>query len=131
MNPEFLGNVFEYLTLARRAVSEAQQSSLEMGVANVYSKNGSIYYQMPNGTLTTNREDIIAPFLKHQGYEFDFSRDIYFNRIRKTIISRSWAEDHIEDLFKAATAKNDDPKVWFNDVGGGVNIKELIGRYLS
>lgn len=34
------------------AVREAQRRSLENGIPNVYSKNGIIYYQLPDGTIT-------------------------------------------------------------------------------
>ena len=40
------------LKVASKAVKEAQRKSLENGVANVYSKNGQIYFQLPNGTIT-------------------------------------------------------------------------------
>jgi len=40
------------LKVASRAVRDAQKKSLENGVANVYSKNGQIYFQLPNGTIT-------------------------------------------------------------------------------
>ena len=33
-------------------VKEAQRKSLKNGVANVYSKNGQIYFQLPDGTIT-------------------------------------------------------------------------------
>jgi len=39
-------------TIANNAVREAQKKSLENGVPNVYSKNGVIYYQLPDGTIT-------------------------------------------------------------------------------
>ncbi len=39
-------------TIANNAVREAQKRSLENGVANVYSKNGVIYFQLPDGTIT-------------------------------------------------------------------------------
>lgn len=35
-----------------QASKEAQKKSLENGVPNVYSKNGVIYYQLPDGTIT-------------------------------------------------------------------------------
>lgn len=38
--------------IANEAVREAQQKSLEKGIPNVYSKNGVIYYQLPDGTIT-------------------------------------------------------------------------------
>ena len=34
------------------AVREAQRKSLENGVPNVYSKNGVLYFQLPDGTIT-------------------------------------------------------------------------------
>ena len=39
-------------TIANNAIREAQKKSLENGVPNVYSKNGVIYYQLPDGTIT-------------------------------------------------------------------------------
>jgi len=39
-------------TIANNAVREAQKKSLENGVPNVYSKNGVIYYQLSDGTIT-------------------------------------------------------------------------------
>ena len=42
----------EILKVASKAVKEAQRKSLENGVANVYSKNGNIYFQLPNGEIT-------------------------------------------------------------------------------
>ncbi|MEA3456533.1 MAG: hypothetical protein U9R26_08475 [Campylobacterota bacterium] len=34
------------------AVREAQRRNLESGIPNVYSKNGVLYYQLPDGTIT-------------------------------------------------------------------------------
>ena len=42
----------DILKVASKAVNEAQRKSLENGVANVYSKNGQIYFQLPDGTIT-------------------------------------------------------------------------------
>jgi len=38
--------------IANNAVREAQKKSLKNGIANVYSKNGVIYFQLPDGTIT-------------------------------------------------------------------------------
>lgn len=38
--------------IANNAVREAQRKSLENGVPNVYSKNGVLYFQLPDGTIT-------------------------------------------------------------------------------
>lgn len=41
--------------LGRQAVRIAQQRSRELGVANVYSVNGQLYYELPNGELSLTR----------------------------------------------------------------------------
>lgn len=40
------------LQIASKAVKEAQKQSLKNGVANVYSKNKKLYFQLPDGTIT-------------------------------------------------------------------------------
>lgn len=45
----------EILKIASKAVKEAQKKSLANGIANVYSKNGSIYFQLPDGTITQEK----------------------------------------------------------------------------
>jgi len=42
----------DILKVASKAVKDAQKKSLENGIANVYSKNGQIYFQLPDGTIT-------------------------------------------------------------------------------
>jgi len=42
----------EILKVASKALKKAQKRSLENGVANVYSKNGTVYFQLPDGTIT-------------------------------------------------------------------------------
>lgn len=42
----------EIQRIGSMAVKEAQKKSLENGVANVYSKNGQLYFQLPDGTIT-------------------------------------------------------------------------------
>jgi hypothetical protein len=38
--------------IGNNAVREAQQKSLENGIPNSYSKNGVLYFQLPDGTIT-------------------------------------------------------------------------------
>ena len=38
--------------IGNNAVREAQRKNLENGIPNVYSKNGVVYYQLPDGTIT-------------------------------------------------------------------------------
>ena len=42
----------EILKVASKAIKEAQKESLKRGIANVYSKNQMIYFQLPDGTIT-------------------------------------------------------------------------------
>ena len=42
----------EIQRIANNAVREAQRKNLENGIPNVYSKNGVLYFQLPDGTIT-------------------------------------------------------------------------------
>jgi hypothetical protein len=46
----------EFLQVFRSAIRKAQARSRELGVANVYSINGRLYYELPNGELS-----LVAP----------------------------------------------------------------------
>jgi hypothetical protein len=43
----------ELLRIGSRAVRKAQEESRRLGVPNVYAHNGTLYYELPNGELTT------------------------------------------------------------------------------
>ncbi len=40
------------LKIGKKAVRDAQKESLKRGVSNVYSKNGQLFFQLPDGTIT-------------------------------------------------------------------------------
>ncbi|RBQ31141.1 hypothetical protein CRU92_08190 [Arcobacter sp. FW59] len=40
------------LKIASKAIKDAQKDSLKKGIANVYSKNKKLYFQLPDGTIT-------------------------------------------------------------------------------
>ena len=42
----------EILRIGSRAIAKAQEESRRMGVPNVYSINGFLYYELPNGELS-------------------------------------------------------------------------------
>lgn len=42
----------ELMRIANRAVRRAQEESRQKGVPNVYSINGILYYELPNGELS-------------------------------------------------------------------------------
>jgi hypothetical protein len=41
--------------ILERAVKNAQQQQRKMGIPNVYSKNGKIIWELPDGTWTIER----------------------------------------------------------------------------
>lgn len=42
----------KFLEIGNRAVKRAQEENRKKGIPNVYSFNGHIYYELPNGELT-------------------------------------------------------------------------------
>jgi hypothetical protein len=43
--------------LGNRGVKKAQEENHRLGIANVYFKKGRIYYQLPNGDITTKKPE--------------------------------------------------------------------------
>ena len=41
------------LKIGNRAVKKAQENNLKKGIPNVYSINGKLIFELPNGELTT------------------------------------------------------------------------------
>jgi hypothetical protein len=52
LSPELYRKTDEFIRIFRTAVREAQEESRRLGVPNVYSYNGQIYYELPSGELT-------------------------------------------------------------------------------
>ena len=44
----------EFQRIANRAVRLAQEENRRRGIPNVYSYNGVLYFELPNGELTTD-----------------------------------------------------------------------------
>ena len=44
----------DFERIGNRAVRKAQEESRRLGVPNVYEINGTIYYECPDGTLSTS-----------------------------------------------------------------------------
>jgi hypothetical protein len=42
----------EYIRLGNRAAHAAQEENRRLGIPNVYSINGILYYELPNGELS-------------------------------------------------------------------------------
>lgn len=47
-----------FTRIGNRAVKKAQEESRRLGVPNVYMHNGKIFYEKPDGEITT--EDLFA-----------------------------------------------------------------------
>lgn len=57
-------NIFEFTAeltkIGNRAVRKAQEENRKLGIPNVYAKRGHIYYQLPDGTITTEKPKELA-----------------------------------------------------------------------
>ena len=58
LSPEIYKQTLEFLRIANRAVKRAQEENRKKGIPNVYSFNGHIYYELPNGELTKDKKII-------------------------------------------------------------------------
>ena len=52
INLDIYKETLEFLRIANRAVKRAQEENRRKGIPNVYSYNGHIYYELPNGERT-------------------------------------------------------------------------------
>ena len=50
----------ELMRICRTAVRKARAESLRLGVANVYSFDGKLYYELPNGDYSRERPKTAA-----------------------------------------------------------------------
>jgi hypothetical protein len=48
----------DILRIGNRAVKEAQKESLKKGIPNVYMLNNTIFFQLPNGKITSKIPEI-------------------------------------------------------------------------
>jgi len=58
--------VDELMRVCRSAVRKAQAESRRLGVANVYSLDGQLYYELPNGEYSRNRPPSTKPAVRNQ-----------------------------------------------------------------
>lgn len=49
---EVYAEMHELIRIGNRAVRRAQEESRQLGVPNVYSFNGILHYELPNGELS-------------------------------------------------------------------------------
>ena len=65
LSPETYKRTRELLRIGNRAVKRAQEENRKKCIPNVYSYNGHIYYELPNGQLT--KEDPLKDTIKPDG----------------------------------------------------------------
>lgn len=46
------------LSIANKAVHDAQEENRRLGIANVYSLNGTLVWQMPDGSIRTDDPNV-------------------------------------------------------------------------
>ena len=61
---------FQILMIGNKAVRKAQKDSLKKGIPNVYCKEGVLYFQFPDGTITTEIPGIYKKMEESQYVEF-------------------------------------------------------------
>ncbi len=64
LSPETYRQAAEFQRIGNRAVRRAQEESRLMNVPNVYSHNGTLFYELPDGSLSTEdpfAHDSVAP----------------------------------------------------------------------
>ena len=52
LTPEVRARLDKLSQLAKEAIAEAQEESRRLGVPNVYSIDGRLHYELPNGELS-------------------------------------------------------------------------------
>jgi len=52
-DPSIYKRVSELTRIFKKAVYEARMANRKAGLPNVYSLNGNLYYELPDGTITT------------------------------------------------------------------------------
>ncbi|RUM59220.1 MAG: hypothetical protein DSY60_00240 [Persephonella sp.] len=55
---------FQILMIGNKAVRKAQKENLENGIPNVYCKDGILYFQLPDGTITTEIPEVYKKMVK-------------------------------------------------------------------
>ena len=55
---------FQILMIGNKSVRKALKESLKKGIPNVYCRNGNFYFELPDGTITTEIPEIYKKMVK-------------------------------------------------------------------
>ncbi len=58
LKPETYEWAIEMLRIGNRAVREAKAENHRLGLPNIYSRNGKIVYEMPNGKIIVKKNEL-------------------------------------------------------------------------
>lgn len=67
LDKKTLEEAIDFTRIGNRAVQKAQEESRRLGVPNVYTFNGIIHYERPDGSLTT--EDPYEEWRRHKAQQ--------------------------------------------------------------
>jgi len=49
----------QVLRIANQAASKARAENLKYGIPRIFSRKGTLYYELPNGKITTQQPEIL------------------------------------------------------------------------
>ena len=55
LKPETYERLLEFERIGNRAVRQAREENHRLGLPNIYSRNGKIIYEMPNGEIIVKK----------------------------------------------------------------------------
>ena len=56
----FIAEIQRITRIANQAAHRAQEENRRFGIPNVFSRNGILYFELPDGTITTERPEVLA-----------------------------------------------------------------------
>ena len=58
-NDKFYLELRKVLRIANQAASRARAENLKYGIPRIFSRKGILYYELPNGQITTQQPEIL------------------------------------------------------------------------
>ena len=58
-DPQLYVNLRNILRIANQAAYQAKLENKKFGIPRIFSRNGILYYELPNGEITTERPEIL------------------------------------------------------------------------
>ena len=58
-NDDFYLELRQVLRIANQAASKARAENLKYGIPRIFSRKGILYYELPNGKITTQQPEVL------------------------------------------------------------------------